>query len=76
MSAESTVHRWPHSSAMAAPCLEFDAANELELLYREAAWQSGQNAKTLVKFDDLRIVFMVSTMTPSENGVSRLPRRP
>ena len=42
------MHRWPHPSAMAAPCLEFDAASELELLYREAAWQSGQNAKTLV----------------------------
>jgi len=43
---------------MAAPYLEFDITRELEQLHREAAWQSGQNAKTLVKFDNLRIVLM------------------
>lgn len=41
---------------MAAPYLEFDIANELEQLHREPGWQSGQNAKTLVKYDDLRAV--------------------
>jgi quercetin dioxygenase-like cupin family protein len=43
---------------MAAPYLAFDITSELEQLRREAAWQSGQNAKTLAKFDDLRIVLM------------------
>ena len=51
-------HRRPHPAPMAAPYLEFDIASELEQLRREPAWQSGQNAKTLVKFDDLRIVLM------------------
>ena len=51
-------HRRPHPTPMAAPYLEFDIASELEQLRREPAWQSGQNAKTLVKFDDLRIVLM------------------
>jgi quercetin dioxygenase-like cupin family protein len=43
---------------MAAPYLEFDIMSDVEQLHREAAWQSGHNAKTLVKFDDLRIVLM------------------
>jgi quercetin dioxygenase-like cupin family protein len=48
-------HR-PHAQTLAAPYLEFDIARELDQLHREAAWKSGQNAKTLVKYDDLRIV--------------------
>jgi len=43
---------------MAAPYLEFDIARELEQLHGEAAWQSGHNAKTLVKYDGLRIVLI------------------
>jgi quercetin dioxygenase-like cupin family protein len=43
---------------MAAPYLEFDIARELDQLHREAGWQSGQNAKTLVKYDGLRIVLI------------------
>jgi quercetin dioxygenase-like cupin family protein len=43
---------------MAAPYLEFDVASELQQLHREAGWQSGQNAKTLVKYDGLRIVLI------------------
>jgi quercetin dioxygenase-like cupin family protein len=43
---------------MAAPRLEFDLARELEALRREPEWRSGQNAKTLVKHDDLRIVLI------------------
>ena len=41
---------------MAAPYLELDLAKELEQLHREPGWTSGQNARTLVKYDDLRIV--------------------
>jgi quercetin dioxygenase-like cupin family protein len=43
---------------MAAPYLEFDVARELEQLHREAVWDSGQNARTLVKYDRLRIVLV------------------
>jgi quercetin dioxygenase-like cupin family protein len=41
---------------MAAAYLEFDLARELEQLHREPGWSSGQNAKTLVKYDDFRVV--------------------
>lgn len=41
---------------MAAQYLEFDITRELEQLQHEPGWQSGQNAKTLVKYENLRIV--------------------
>ena len=50
--------RRPHRQSMAAPYLEFDIARELEQLHREVGWQSGQNAKTLVKYDGLRILLI------------------
>jgi quercetin dioxygenase-like cupin family protein len=43
---------------MAAPFLEFDLARELEQLHGESEWGGGQNAKTLVKYNDLRIVLI------------------
>ena len=49
-------HRRPHTPPMAAPFLEFDLTRELEQLQREPEWNSGQNAKTLVKYDDFRVV--------------------
>ena len=51
-------HRRPHTPPMAAPFLEFDLKRELEQLYEEPAWASGQNARTLVKCDDFRVVLM------------------
>jgi quercetin dioxygenase-like cupin family protein len=51
-------HRRPHTAPMAAPFLEFDLARELEQLRREPEWNSGQNAKTLVKYDDFRVVLI------------------
>jgi quercetin dioxygenase-like cupin family protein len=44
---------------MAAPYLEFDLASELQQLRREPGWSSGKNAKTLVKYDDFRVVLTV-----------------
>lgn len=58
MSDAPNEHRRPHPQPMAAPYLEFDIARELQQLHREAGWQSGQNAKTLVKYDGLRIVLI------------------
>jgi quercetin dioxygenase-like cupin family protein len=49
-------HRRPHPHSMAAPFLEFDLAREVAELHREPEWNSGQNAKTLVKYDDFRVV--------------------
>ena len=60
MSDAPNEHRrpQPHPQPMAAPYLEFDIARELEQLDHEAEWQSGHNAKTLVKYDGLRIVLI------------------
>ena len=55
-SNEQGQHRRPHPQAMAGPYLEFDLTRELKGLHSEPAWSSGQNAKTLVKYDDFRVV--------------------
>ncbi len=49
-------HRRPHPPVMTGPFLEFDLARELDQLHREPEWENGQNAKTLVKYEDFRIV--------------------
>ncbi len=51
-------HRRPHTAPMAAPFLEFDLGRELQQLHGEPEWSSGHNARTLVKYDDLRIVLI------------------
>lgn len=51
-------HRRPHTPPMAASFLEFDLIRELEQLHREPDWNRGQNAKTLVKYDDFRVVLI------------------
>ncbi len=48
----------PHPQRMDTPYLEFDIAGELDQLRREAGWKSGHNARTLVKYDGLRIVLI------------------
>lgn len=49
-------HRRPHTQTMAAAYLEFDLPREIEQLHHEPEWSTGQNARTLVKYDDFRIV--------------------
>jgi quercetin dioxygenase-like cupin family protein len=49
-------HRRPHAPPMAAPFLEFDLKREVEQLHSEPEWRTGQNARTLVKYDDFRVV--------------------
>ena len=51
-------HRRPHTPPMAAAFLEFDLVRELEQLHGEPDWNRGQNAKTLVKYDDFRVVLI------------------
>ena len=55
---EHAQQRRPHSQPMASAYLEFDLARELEQLHHEPEWSSGQNAKTLVKYDDFRVVLI------------------
>ena len=58
MTDQPNENRRPHAQSMDAPYLEFDIARELQQLHLEPGWQSGQNARTLVKYDALRIVLI------------------
>ena len=51
-------HRRPHPQSMALPYMEFDFDAEIAQLHREPEWATGQNAKTLVKHADFRIVLI------------------
>ena len=51
---QTSHRRHPHS--MAGTYLEFDLDAEIGRLREETAWSTGQNAKTLVKYDDFRVV--------------------
>ena len=41
---------------MADPFMEFDLVAEVHRLQAETTWSTGQNARTLIKYDDLRVV--------------------
>jgi quercetin dioxygenase-like cupin family protein len=56
MAREVTAHRRPHAPPMASPFLEFDLAAEIDQLRREPTWSTGRNARTLIKYDDFRVV--------------------
>jgi quercetin dioxygenase-like cupin family protein len=52
------TRRRPHTSSMSSPLLEFDLTSEVDRLHGESTWNTGQNARTLIKYDDLRIVLI------------------
>lgn len=56
--ADEPLHRPSPAPPGAVSYLEFDLASELDQLRRAPAWATGQNAKTLVKYDSLRVVLM------------------
>ena len=59
MSEENdSAHRRPHASPTASQFLEFDLMREVHQLHEEANWHTGHNARTLVKYDDLRVVLI------------------
>lgn len=60
-------HRRTHAPPMAAPYMEFDLLAEVHRLKAEATWSTGQNARTLIKYDDLRVV-----LTALQSG-ARMP---
>ena len=39
--------------------LEFDLTVEVDQLHREPTWDTGQNARTLMKYDDFLVVLTV-----------------
>ena len=51
-------HHRTHTPALSAPYMEFDLLAEFHRLKSESAWSKGQNARTLIKYDDLRVVLM------------------
>lgn len=51
-------HRRPHAPPMAGSFLEFDLKRDIEQVHREPDWNTGQNARTLVKYHDLRVVLI------------------
>lgn len=44
---------------MAGTFMEFDLPAEIDRLRGETTWDSGQNSRTLVKYEDLRVVLIV-----------------
>ena len=54
--AQRESHRRPHAPPMAEPLMEFDLPAEVHRLHAETTWSTGQNARTLVKYDDFRVV--------------------
>ena len=53
---EHESHHRPHASPMAAPFLDFDLPAEVHRLHSEATWSTGRNARTLIKYDNFRVV--------------------
>lgn len=48
----------PHAPPLTSAFLEFDLMAEIERLHDETTWNTGQNARTLIKYDDFRIVLI------------------
>ncbi len=57
-SHDSSQQGPPHTPQMAAPFLECDLTREVERLRGATEWKGGQSAKTLVKYDDLRVTLI------------------
>src|SRR5204863_3467442 len=53
---QPAAHRRPHASPMAEPLMEFDLPAEIDRLRGETTWATGQNARTLIKYRDFRVV--------------------
>lgn len=51
-------HKRPHTPPLAGSFLEFDLTTEITHLHSEPTWTTGQNARTLLKYDDLRVVLV------------------
>ena len=50
------AHHRPHTPPMADRVMEFDLPAEIHRLRAETTWSTGQNARTLIKYDDFRVV--------------------
>ena len=55
-SPQHESHRRTHALPMAGPFIDFDLPAEVHRLHAETTWTTGQNARTLIKYDNLRVV--------------------
>jgi quercetin dioxygenase-like cupin family protein len=69
------AHHRPHNPPMADRFMEFDLQAEIHRLQAEATWNTGQNARTLIKYDDLRVVLIAlaaKTRMPEHKAEGRI----
>jgi len=52
------AHHRPHTPPRADPFMEFDLSAEIHRLHAETTWNTGQNARTLIKYEDFRVVLI------------------
>ena len=72
---EHESHRRPHAPPTAGPFMEFDLPAEIHRLHAETTWSTGQNARTLIKYDDFRVVLtalQASTRVPEHKTEGRI----
>jgi len=72
---EHESHRRPHMPPAADPFMEFDLPAEVHRLKAETTWSTGQNARTLIKYDDLRVVLtalQANARMPEHNTDGRI----
>ena len=73
---EHESHRRPHEAPpTAGPYMEFDLPAEIHRLHAETTWSTGHNARTLIKYDDFRVVLtalQASTRVPEHKNDGRI----
>ena len=52
------AHHRPHTPPGAEPFMEFELSAEVHRLRSESTWNTGQNARTLIKYNDFRVVLI------------------
>ena len=68
-------HRRPHAPPTAGPFMEFDLPAEIHRLHSETTWSTGHNARTLIKYDDFRVVLtalQANTRVPEHQTEGRI----
>jgi len=56
--AHDVMHTRPHATPTSTAFTELDLPAELSRLHEETTWSTGQNARTLIKYDTLRVVLV------------------
>jgi quercetin dioxygenase-like cupin family protein len=73
--SEHELQRRPHEAPLAGAYMEFNLPAEISRLHAETTWSTGQNARTLIKYDDFRVVLtalQASTRIPEHKNAGRI----